>query len=264
MDFNHQANSYDTRAKLPDYLPKSIADALVIYTKISDQKTLLEVGTGTGEIGIEIANLPSRYIGFDKSKSMVNHFLKRYENSSNAPEILVADGNQIWSVANDSIDVVFSSKALHLIDNKHAIKELVRITGSNGLTLAIGSITKEPNSIDAALRKQMRHLLTQNNIKGKGGTKLRKEFYKECIICGAELLAPTIVAKWDIYHSPNDSIDAWRSVEGLAGNQVDDKLKLAIIKELEEWAYQEFGDLSKKIKSYKQYELSGVFFPKKC
>lgn len=75
MPFEDQAASFDRRAGLPPGVAAEVADAIAAAAEMSSGDVLLEIGVGTGEIGVHLAGLPIRYAGIDSAEAMLRAFL---------------------------------------------------------------------------------------------------------------------------------------------------------------------------------------------
>ena len=260
---NTQVFFYDKRVQLPTHLPAVIAQKLIAYIPVESGKNLLEVGIGSFEVSKEIIKLPFNYIGFDRSDSLVESFLQGNPEKDNAPTILTADENEKWPVEGKNTDILFSSKGLHLLDPMHVFNEINRIKGTNGLYVITGGVRKDPNGLYANMRKKMRLFMEEEGIRGKGGKRKKAKFHEQCIERGASLLQTTKVDTWEVEEVVLEPIQVWKREEGLdgvSGNDLESK-KEKILRKLEDWAIDTYGDLSNVVCSRKTYELNGAFFP---
>ena len=69
-----QASRYDARVGLPESVSAAVARAIVEQANAGADDLVLELGAGTGEIGVHLARLPVRYVGLDSSPAMLDLF----------------------------------------------------------------------------------------------------------------------------------------------------------------------------------------------
>jgi 16S rRNA A1518/A1519 N6-dimethyltransferase RsmA/KsgA/DIM1 with predicted DNA glycosylase/AP lyase activity len=65
--FDEQAESFDQRAGLPATVPNSIAKELVRLAQIGAGDVVLEVGAGTGQIGLALCQHPLYYVAISRA-----------------------------------------------------------------------------------------------------------------------------------------------------------------------------------------------------
>src|SRR2546428_470767 len=76
----------------------SIAKELVQFAQLAPGDLVLEVGAGTGQIGLALCQLQLRYVGFDASAAMLDVFRHRYRKSRQPASLIATDGNNRWPV----------------------------------------------------------------------------------------------------------------------------------------------------------------------
>jgi ubiquinone/menaquinone biosynthesis C-methylase UbiE len=112
-----------------------------IFTKINIKKfkKILDIGCGTGEIALEIAQKYGvKVFGIDLKPDMIETCKRRffYENHLNG-EFTVADAKKI-PYDNDFFDMTYCSFLLLWIDSPQlVINEMVRVTKPNGYVIAL-------------------------------------------------------------------------------------------------------------------------------
>ena len=259
QNYDGQADTFDKRTGLSWQTCRSIAAAVRQLAGLTQNDTLLEIGAGTGEIGSHLIRLPGAYIGFDLSYPMLEKFRMRLSDPPPNTTILQADGCHAWPVADHSVRVVFSSRALHLLPVEHVASEFYRVAAIQKAMLIIGRVIRDKNSIKAAMRKQMRQFLEQQGVQGLSSRKNRDQIISVCQQRGARKIEQISAASWETHFSPIDSITSWESKPGLAGKTVSQKVKQRVMEQLRDWAMQEFGSLTEPLPSTENYILEGVW-----
>lgn len=262
MSFDSQAESFDSRTGLTEEVCHNVVRAIETFPFLNSQTAILEMGAGTGEIGLHLSALPHPYLGMDLSLPMLKIFKNRFVHEVDPNSRLIhADGNQPWPVRDHSIQIFFSSRTLHLLSLPHVVKEFFRVSCKQGSLLLMGSIKREKSSVKTQMRRQMQKLLKEEGIEGRSGKHYRSELLTACCAEGAEAIEPHTVGHWEVSQTPQDSLDSWASKPGLAGIDVPLELKDRVLKQLESWALDHFGDLTLGQTSTEKYRLEGIWLP---
>jgi len=256
--FDSQAATYDQRAGLPEQHCQAIAQAVLRLSAAIPGDLLLEVGAGTGMIGTWLARPPLRYIGVDLSRRMLAAFHRRLAFPSHMPFLLQADGNYPWPLADGAIRVIFSSRAVHLLDLAHVVDESFRVAQPDGASLIIGRIQRPPGSLPTMLQQVMQRLLRQQGFSSHAGEQHQRQLLAAFTQRGGRGLDPVIAARWTVTRTSWQSIEAWQSKPGLAGLDVPPVVQRSILDELRSWAQSTFGDLHRQVTCEEAYVLQGV------
>lgn len=258
MDFDQQAPTYDQRVGLPPTIPGKIANAILSFPKKLSHLDVLEIGAGTGEIGFEIAKHVHSYTAIDNSPGMLDQFRLRCQKKNISAKILQADANLPWPVETGAVNLIFSSRALHLLNLKHVITEIERLSINTKLWLIIGRVQKATDSVPDKMRKKMRQLLKQQGITGRSGKKFKESLLDSLAGNGAEIRTNIQVATWEAAYAPVQSLESWRNKTGLAGMDIAATLKARVLDEVEIWAKNYFGDIHQAMPVHFNYELDVV------
>ena len=105
----------------------------------------------------------------------------------------------------------------------------------------------------------MRRFLEQHGLRGISGEQSCKQLIAACCAAGAQEFQPVIVSRWNVAHSPLDSLQSWEKKPGLAGVNVPPEVKKSVLTSLSSWAVDTFGTLNKTIDSEEKYVLEGVW-----
>ena len=101
----------------------------------------------------------------------------------------------------------------------------------------------------------MRRRLRRAGIDGRGDRQ-RRRLVELCVERGAELVEPVTAAEWTASVTPRRSLEAWRELPGLAGVEVPDDIRRAVLDDVERWASEEFGGLDQAVDSPEAYVLT--------
>ena len=282
LDFDGQALAFDQRTGLPMAASSRVAKAVAELARPRLERSRLErpqfeqpqfeqpqsakpgcvldLGAGTGVVGMDLAGLVETYIGLDLSLPMLTVYRRKMVGSDRYL-LIHGDGDRGWPVADGSVDLVFSSRAAHLLGLKHLVQELQRVARPEGAVLVLGSVRRDKKSVRDALRREMRRLLKAQGIDGKGGRKARRSIFDQLQERGAEALESRRPASWSVVERPADSLTSWRAKNGLAGQAVDAEVRRRVLDRVEAWARERWGDLSAAYPSTDYYELEAIRLP---
>ena len=256
--FDGQAGFFDRRTGLPDECCRAVAKKIVEIGALSGG-LLVEVGCGTGQIG-QWVEAPARYVGFDLSLNMLREFQRRL-GSRRSPPLIQADANATWPFADGAAGVIFSSRAMHLLEHEHVAAEVFRLASPAGATLILGRVERTPGSVKERMAQEMNERLRRRGLKGRRGERRNRKLFELCERLGAELLEPVPVATWKTAASPRQSLDSWRSLTGLGGLPVSAETRAEVLRELEVWAAEAFGGLEREFEFEETYVLSPLRVP---
>jgi ubiquinone/menaquinone biosynthesis C-methylase UbiE len=258
VSFDPQAATYDQRTGLSEQHCQAIAQAVLRLAEAMPGDLVFEVGAGTGMLGTWLARPPLRYVGLDLSHGMLTAFQRRQAGQGATPFLLQADGNHAWPLAAGTARVIFSSRALHLLDLAHVVAESGRVAQAAGASLIIGRIQRPAGSLPSIMQQAMQRLLRQHGFAGHAGEPHQRQLLAVMVQRGATVLGPLVVGRWTVMRTPAQSVEAWRSKPGLGGLDVAPVVKRTILDALRRWAQATFGDVRREVICEEAYVLQGV------
>lgn len=259
--FDTQATTYDERAGLPDEACAAVAAAVHSVGGIAPGDLVLDLGAGTGAIGMRLARLPGRYVGLDVSRPMLDAFRCRL--SAEACDhaagglLLHADANRTWPLRDGSARVIFSSRAIHWLDVGHVVDETCRVAAPRA-ALVLGRVRRDPDGARALVREEMRRELERRGVAPRDVQQRRRLILAACRARGGEPIEAVEVARWSVLRSPSESIEAWRQKPGLAGVDPPDDVKASVLAAVTRWARDAFADPDEPVASEEAYVIEGV------
>jgi len=236
--FDDQADAFDKRVGLPLHVPEKVADALIEFAGLGNRSAWVEIGAGTGEIGAQVSGRVARYAGVDRSFPMLTAFRRR-----GAARAVQADGNAPWPFPDGSVDVVFGFRSLHHLRSGHLAAEVDRITKGRKAAVVAGGVLRDEAGVKEQMRRYMRQLLKAKGLRGREGGRGKADWKPELEACGWRSTGTLEVAEWESAPSPGQCLRSWAGKAGLAGLEVDEKLKADVLREVEAWAQERFGDM---------------------
>ena len=147
-------NRFDIEALTWDDLPRRVELAKAVVENIAPylkgDERVLDVGCGTGLVGLNIAPFVKEVVGIDTSKKMVEKFNQKAKKLNLNALALCKD---IFEV-NEKFDVVISSMTIHHIkDIKKLSNKLLEITN----TVFIADLVKEDGTFHSRGNDDVEH-----------------------------------------------------------------------------------------------------------
>jgi ubiquinone/menaquinone biosynthesis C-methylase UbiE len=256
--FDQQAPSYDARVGLPESVGAAVAAGIMACAELQTGDLVLELGAGTGEIGMHLARVPVRYVGLDSSPAMLDVF--RAKGALGSSSLIVADCNQPWPLPDGSAAVVFASRVIHLLDPEHITRETVRICRSAGY-LILGRVLRDPDSLKSRLRRRRQELLVEVAITPRQGEEGTRQVIERCLVAGGQSLGRRVVAEWTDATTPAQIIAGWETLSRMGSVLIDPVTRADILDELRHWGRAEFGDLDRPEAFRERYAIDVVRLP---
>lgn len=266
FEFDSQAHDYDARTRVGDEAARMIARCVASLGRealgLSSAPSILEIGAGTGEIGLWLA-VEGRYVGIDASKNMLAGFEARLGSVERAPhaELHVADANERWPVREAAVDVVFFSRVLHLLDRRHVEAELARVAGPAGLVVLAGRTQRDRASKGAELRRMLWTALEDRGYSPRRGERRAEHFFEALALRGATRLPGRDAATIEVVRSPRARLEGWRNKGGLGGLDLPVDERARVLDEVEGWAARAWSDLDEPEHSLEVYRVEGAHLP---
>ena len=139
-NFAHRANDWDQPSKIE--MTTIFADALMREITLEKQWKALEIGAGTGLVGLQLLPKLSTVVFEDTSEAMLS-VLKQKLTGDEAVEIV---HGEVFEYTKQDIDLVFSCMAFHHIpDIDSTLKHLYNITNA-GARIVVGDLRTEDGS----------------------------------------------------------------------------------------------------------------------
>lgn len=142
--FDKDAINYDQwyDSKLGSFVDKVETELALSLFKPKSGMKILDLGCGTGNFSIKLAEMGCKVIGIDISEEMLNQARKKIKGKDLDIEFHVMDAHNL-NFSDDTFDGVFSMAAFEFIKKPQKVyDEMYRVLKKNG-SLLIGTINKE-------------------------------------------------------------------------------------------------------------------------
>lgn len=165
---------YDPKP-LQDYMNKWDGVEFIEKMNLDRNKSVLEVGVGSGRLAVQVAPLCGRFCGIDVSPKTAQ---RAERNLSSMPNTQVICGDFLTYAFDRSFDVIYSSLTwMHIEDKQSAINKIAALLNPDGLFVL--SVDKNPDEfIDTGTRKIRVYPddpeMTAKNIRASGLTLLEQ------------------------------------------------------------------------------------------
>jgi SAM-dependent methyltransferase len=256
--FDQEAGRYDARVGLPATVGAAVAQAIADCAGVRADDLVVELGAGTGQIGVHLARLPLRYLGLDASAAMLDVFRSKAADVS--PSLVVADCDRPWPLPNGSATVVFASRVIHLLQPDHVVRETKRVCRPAGL-LILGRVVRDREGITERLSRQRRELLAAAGISARQGEAGTRRVIDNAVALGGESLGRQIVVEWTGETTPAAVIAGWEPMTRMGSVPVDAATRVGILEELRDWARIEIGDLDRPAAFREHYAIDMIRLP---
>lgn len=230
---------------------RKVAEAVVEVVGLG--AALLEIGAGTGAIGSELCRLLPAYRALDASARMLEVFAGRLGDAASG-RLVAGDANERWPVDDASLDAVFGSRTLHLLDAEHVTAELGRVLVPGGVLL-VGRVERDRDDARERLRREMRRRILELS---SGAPRPRHGFVAALVAAGAEPLERRVVARWTERWTPGELLAAWNRRQPLSGVVLESEARQSLLSGLGDWAREHLGGLDVPFRSEPTYTLEGA------
>lgn len=139
VSFDRAASFYDATRGYTEESANRIRDAIVAYTGATTATRFVELGVGTGRIGLPFIRAGYDYTGVDISQAMMDRLAEKLAGDVGAAgyryQLRVADITEL-PLADAAFDVAISVHVLHLVDDwQKALREAHRVLAPGGVLL---------------------------------------------------------------------------------------------------------------------------------
>jgi ubiquinone/menaquinone biosynthesis C-methylase UbiE len=257
--YDSGADRFDERAGLSPEVCAEIAREVLTVSNLQSGELLLEIGAGTGQIGLELSARHAPYVALDRSDAMLEKFRRRLSQSAGA-SLLVADANRPWPVADGTVGAIFGSRVLHLLDSEHVVREIERVRRQGPTVILAGRVEREPSSVRQRLRRRMRELAAELGPLPREAGRRIEALFEACQRAGGHVLPEREVAIFTVSIAPARVLEAWQNKPDLAKAGLPPSEQREILAEVERWARDVFGDIAAPQPSLERYVLLGAQF----
>jgi ubiquinone/menaquinone biosynthesis C-methylase UbiE len=246
--YDAAAPTFERHRGLPDGVPEAIR-ALVLEAVDASSPRLLDLGAGTGRIGIPFIAAGDDYVGVDLSFGMLSEFMRRAAACTAAPRLLQADGEGL-PFADASFDAIMMIQVFGGLRGwRRVLTEARRVLRGAGV-LVLGRTLAPPEGLDARMKQQLALLLDEIGAPaGRTNTRQDAQGWLEREARGTRLVAAT----WTARRTPRGFIE--RHGTGARFSALPQPVKEEAMRRLADWAATAFGSLDAASVELNEFEL---------
>jgi SAM-dependent methyltransferase len=256
--FDAQAGQYDARSGLPSGVCAAVAQAIASEAGLRAADLMVELGAGTGEIGLDFARLPIRYLGLDASRAMLDVFHGKATGIK--PMLVAADCDRSWPLADRRADAIFASRVIHLLRPDHVVRETCRVCRPGG-SLILGRVVRDSDGVAERLRRRRLELLRDRGISTRQGEDGTRRVIDALVAEGGIARGRRVIAEWPALTTAAAIIAGWDSMPRMGSVPADPALQTEIQSELRRWAAAEFDGLDQPQATVSRYAIDVVGLP---
>ncbi len=136
VDFGHVAEEYETTRGVPSAFMKELVEDIIGTTELSENKIVLDIGSGTGRFTRELIERGISVVGIDISKKMLDVArVQRLVNDYTKPHFIISDAVAL-PFPNAIFNAYLAIHLFHLIpDWQQVLSEGLRVLRSDGFLI---------------------------------------------------------------------------------------------------------------------------------
>jgi len=259
MNFDRVAGVYDQTRGLPPGVPEQIASRIAAVTASTPETRFLELGVGTGRIGLPFVQQGYSYTGVDISEEMMEQFRAKLPPNMTNLTLLNRDVTRL-PLADRSFDVAITVHLLHLVPEwKQVLREIRRVLKPNGWYV-LGNDGGHRDNAGSAIRRQWSHFAAEAGAPLRPGHGNSAAIEAELTAMGCRM-AVYQVAQWQREFRPIDLLERLRDRTFSHSWTVSDQIVQQVHHQMLAWASEQYGDLDQTLTYEGAFTLCVSRFP---
>ena len=241
--FDVAAPGFDRHRSLPHGVPEAIRSAILSVVDMPRPR-LLDLGAGTGRVGIAFVAAGDDYVGVDLSLAMLRGFLQR-----RAARLVQADGAYL-PFSEASFDIIMLIQVFGGMRGwREVLAETRRVLRAAG-ALVIGRTVAPADGLDARMRQHLATILDEMGVARQGGNRREEALrFLEQTASGSCVQA----AAWQADRTPRGFLERHRTGARFAA--LPAPIKDGALDRLAAWATTTFGSLDRALREPHYFEL---------
>lgn len=245
VNFDRAASYYDASRGYSREVAAAIGRAIAGETHADSTTQFLEIGAGTGRIGLPLIALGHQYTGVDISAEMLHRFESKLidlgQQTGRLPQarLLEADAHAM-PFPDFSFDVVIATHVFHLVEDPRRVwQEVKRVLRPEGRLLICSDSTISGESVTVSER--WRAILREETEAPSSSEVVSALLHEEQSRNPAMRMAETHPVRWQTMSPPSEELD------GIAGRlwshtwRIEDDVFERCLARLTAWATAHYG-----------------------
>jgi len=245
------APAFDLHRQIPETALQSIRAEVLHFFGQTSKPRLLDIGAGTGRIGLPFVVAGDDYVGVDLSFGMLHQFCQRTrQRSQPSPRLVQADGQHL-PFRDDAFDAVMLVQVFGgLRAWRQMLEEARRVLAHAGL-IFVGRSISPTGGVDAQMKLHLATILSELGIKSKRENS--REDALRWLKAEADQSGVIVAAGWDVERNPRGFL--CRHQTGASFSALPERVKEDAIRQLGTWAEVTFGSLNQRVQERHFFEL---------
>jgi ubiquinone/menaquinone biosynthesis C-methylase UbiE len=253
--FDPVASSFDRHRALPAEAAQEIRRA-ILASVTPARPRLLDIGAGTGRIGLPFVQAGDDYVAADVSLGMLREFMRKAHDGRCRTSLLVQANGEQLPFRDRSFDAVMLVQIFGGMRGwRRLIGEARRVLRQSGVLL-MGRSLIPPDGIDEQMKRHVQGLLAEMNLSLQGQS--TRENVRQRLEATAARSTRIIAATWRANRTPADFLD--RRNSGAQFSMLPAAVKSEVLEKLSIWAAKSFGSLDAVFPEIHEFELRAFQF----
>jgi ubiquinone/menaquinone biosynthesis C-methylase UbiE len=252
--FDPVASSFDRHRALPDEVVQEIRRA-ILATVTPARPRLLDIGAGTGRLGLSFVQAGDDYVAADLSLGMLREFMRKAHDGRCRTSLLVQANGEQLPFRDRSFDAVMLVQIFGGMQGwRRLIGEARRVLRQSGVLL-MGRSLIPPDGIDEQMKRCVQGLFAEMSLPLQWQS--TRENVRQWLEATAAQSTRIIAATWRTNRTPRDFLDR-RS--GAQFSMLPAAVKCEVLEKLSVWAAKSFGSLDAVFTETHEFELRAFKF----
>ena len=247
--YDKLADGFERQRALSGDVAQAVRAAVLAAVGRAEMPRLLDLGAGSGRIGLSFVAAGDDYVAVDLSERMLRVFADK-DAVGHRARLVQADGRAL-PFADASFDAVLLIAVFgDLPDWRPLVAEAQRVLRP-GRVVAIGRTATPDDGIDERLKQRLDLLLARRMAAAprKNGRKNAAQYLAET----ATEVTSLIPASWSVKRSTRQFLE--RHAEGARFSRLSRSVREDALAELAAWAKEQFGSLDAEFAETHRFEL---------
>jgi SAM-dependent methyltransferase len=238
-------------------VPEAVRAAIWARLGGCDGRFLLDLGAGTGRVGMAFVAAGDGYVALDPSRGMLDRFAEKVASRRLGVRPLVQADGRALPFADASFDAVLMVQVVSgSPDWRHLLDEARRVCRAGGM-IALGRVATPPEGLDARMRAELASILPVLGVDGRRPGADWDEA-RRWLAAQARDTTELVAARWESRRGPRDFLA--RHATGARFAALPAAIRDEALRRLAEWAPLAFGSLDAVFLESHAFELACALF----